>query len=100
MLFKGEFMSMIINFIMSYGDQILICFSAGGIGYFTAPILKAKLKKDGPQLSDIPEAVCEGVAEYQAAMTEMYTVAKDVTVNDKDTVNFVINMIDKFKTFK
>lgn len=93
-------MSLIVDFITNYADVIIVAFSAGGIGYFTMPILKAKIKKDGFQPTDITEAVSEGTTEYQDAMKQMYDVAKDITINDKDTVNFVIDMIEKFRKFK
>lgn len=93
-------MSLIVDFITNYADVIIVAFGAGGIGYFTMPTLKAKIKKDGFQPTDITEAVSEGTIEYQDAMKQMYDVAKDITVNDKDTVNFVIDMIEKFRKFK
>ena len=93
-------MSLIVDFITNYADVIIVAFSAGGIGYFTMPILKAKIKKYGFQPTDITEAVSEGTTEYQDAMKQMYDVAKDITINDKDTVNFVIDMIEKFRKFK
>lgn len=93
-------MSMILDFIVNYGDIIIVAFSAGGIGWFTMPILKAKIKKDGFQVSDISEAVCEGTVEYQKAFENIDSVIDDVTVNDTDTINFIKNTIKTFKTFK
>ncbi|MFA6801238.1 MAG: hypothetical protein WCR19_03920 [Acholeplasmataceae bacterium] len=90
----------IVNFITNYADTVIIGFSAGGIGYFSMPILKAKIKKDGFQTSDITEAVSEGTTEYQSVMSVIETVIDDVTVNDADTISFIKNSIKDLKKFK
>ncbi len=93
-------MSIIIDFFTNYIDILIVGFSAGGVAYFSMPILKSKIKKDGFQTSDITEAVSEGVTEYQEIMKNIESVIDDVTVNDTDTINFIKNSIKTVKKFK
>ncbi len=93
-------MSFIVDLIINYADTIIVAFSAGGIGYFSMPVLKAKIKKDGFQTNDITEAISEGTAEYQSVMSGIETVIDDVTVNDADTISFIKNSIKDLKKFK
>ena len=55
---------------------------------------------DGFQSSDIPEAICEGVSEYKSAIASIEDIAKDVTINDANSVAAIISIIEKQKVFK
>lgn len=94
-------MSILLTFLTNYLDIIIIAFSAGGIGYFSMPILKSKIKKDGFQpVSDITEAVSEGSDEFKDVLKAIDEVVEDITVNDADTLNFIKDAIKTVKKFK
>jgi len=87
------------SLIINYFDQIALIGSIIVAAIFIYPKFKAKLA-DGFQTSDIPEAITEGISEYKSAIASIEQVAKDVTVNDVDSVAAIINIIEKQKVFK
>jgi hypothetical protein len=86
-------------FIITYFDQIVFAVGIIGVAIFSYPRFKAKLK-DGFQCTDVTEAISEGVSDYKSVVANIETIAKDVTINDTDSVATIIDIIEKQKTFK
>jgi chromosome condensin MukBEF ATPase and DNA-binding subunit MukB len=65
--------------------------------YLAIPKLYEKIKKDGYQSTDPIEAVTESSIELKNLIMAIEGVAKDVTINDADTVKTIISYIDSKK---
>ena len=88
------------DFIITYFDQIALVGSLIVATIFIYPKFKAKLADGFQPATDIPEAIAEGLADYKSAFVSIEKIAKDVTINDADSLASIINIIENKKTFK
>jgi len=90
----------LITEIFAYGYLYSdVIFAAILIGILAYPKF-IKKQVDGFQITDISESIVESLDEYRAAFKAIEGIAKDVTIDDKDSVAGIINIIESKKTLK